>query len=447
MLSVVKILAIFGLICWVTARRVPLGFSLLGGAVLVGLAFGMPIATLPVVFWKHAHAPETIELAFLIGFILILSHLLQEVGQMQRMVTSLAGLIQSTRIRLAILPGLIGLLPMPGGAFFSAPMVKEVSAGTDYEAHHVTAINHWFRHVWEFCWPLYPGLILVGTFKEIGLPLLQYAALQSPLTLVAVLAGFLFVFGHVTLPPAPSQAHEPLGRRLRAFLWSVSPILAILIATGAIELFIRSLLPRLVPLLPLGRPAAEFLVRHWPWPTQSISLLLGLSAALVYVLVANRLSPLAEGRKLLRNRQLWLLVLMAFSIKVFAGIILDSQAAEQVAQWLQAEHVPLLLIVASLPFLVGLITGITVAFVGVSFPLLLGLLAGLATHVKLSYLVLAYACGFIGMLMSPVHVCLVVALEYFQADIGKTYRWLLPACFTLLGGAVLMHLVLRFGWW
>jgi hypothetical protein len=77
--------------------------------------------------------------------------------------------------------------------------------------------------------------------------------------------------------------------------------------------------------------------------------------------------------------------------------------------------------------------------------MLLGLLTGMAEHVKLSYLVLGYACGFIGMLMSPVHICLVAAIEYFQADLGKTYRWLLPACFTLLAGAVVMHLVLRFG--
>jgi hypothetical protein len=447
MLSVVKILVIFGLICWVTAKRVPLGLSLLGGAVLVGIAFGMPVGSLPAAFLRHATAPKTLELAFLVGFILVLSHLLQSAGEMQRMVTSLAGLIRSTRIRLAILPALIGLLPMPGGALFSAPMVKEASAGTDYEAHHMTAINHWFRHVWEFCWPLYPGLMLVGSFEQINLPLLQYAALQSPLTIVAIAAGFLFVFGRVELPPAPSQAHQPLAGRLRALLRSLSPILTILVVTGAVELFMRVLLPHLVPVLPLGRRQAEFLARNWPWPTDSISLLVGLVTAILYVVVSNRLSPLAEGGKLLRSRQLWLLILMAFSIKVFAGIIIDSQAATELRDWLQAEHVPLLLIVASLPFLVGLITGITVAFVGVSFPMLLGLLAGLTTHVRLSYLVLGYACGFIGMLMSPVHVCLIAALDYFQADIGKTYRWLLPACVTLLGGAVVMHLVLRFRWW
>ena len=125
--------------------------------------------------------------------------------------------------------------------------------------------------------------------------------------------------------------------------------------------------------------------------------------------------------------------------------ILDSHAAEQVADWLQEQHVPLLAIAAVLPFLVGLITGITVAFVGVAFPLLLGLMMGMDSHLKLSYLVFAYAWGFTGVLISPVHVCLVATLEYFQADLTKTYRWLIPASVGVLVGATGMHLLLRFG--
>jgi hypothetical protein len=446
MLSVIKILAIFGLICWLTTRRIPLGFSLLVGVLLVGLFFGMPVGEFLSAVGKHATERKTLELALMVALILALSHLLQATGQTQRMVASLEGLIRSTRARLAILPGLIGLLPMPGGALFSAPMVKEASAGSDYEAHHITAINHWFRHVWEYCWPLYPGLILLTSLEGVNLPLLSYAALQSPLTVVALVAGFLFVFGHVQPPPAPSSAHRPLGGRVVAFLGSVAPILVILVVTAAVEVTVRLLLPLVVPLLPSlhGRVAA--LCERWPWPTKSTSLVVGLMASIVYMVAVNRLSPLEQTKAVARNKHLWLLVLLAFSIKIFAGMILDSHAAEQVADWLQEQHVPLLAIAAVLPFLVGLITGITVAFVGVAFPLLLGLMMGMDSHLKLSYLVFAYAWGFTGVLISPVHVCLVATLEYFQADLTKTYRWLIPASVGVLVGATGMHLLLRFGW-
>jgi len=445
MLSVVKILVVFGLICWLTTKRVPLGLSLLGGAFLVGVFFGMAPADIARGFLTHITAVRTLELALLVGVILALSHLLQAAGQMQRMVTTLEGLVRSTRARLAILPGLIGLLPMPGGALFSAPMVKEAGAGADYEAHHMTAINHWFRHVWEYCWPLYPGLILLTSLEGVDLPLLQYAALQSPLTLVALAAGFLFVFGRVRPPAAPSQAHLPLASRLKAFLGAVAPIGVILLATALVEVTMRLLLPPLVPVLPVFRERLGFLVQAWPWPTKSTSLIIGLVVAIFYVLRSNHLPWAEQARQVARNRNLWLLVLLAFGIKVFAGLIQDSRAAEQAAQWLQARHVPLLAITAALPFLVGLITGITVAFVGVAYPLLLGLMTGMEPHVRLSYLVFGYAWGFTGVLLSPVHVCLVTTLEYFRADLAKTWRWLVPASLVVLAGAAVMHLVLRFG--
>jgi len=446
MLSVVKIVAIFALICWLTARRIPLGFSLLGGAVLVGLLFGMPPGDIAEGFLAHGTSPKTIELALMIGLIMTLSHLLQAAGLTGRMVTTLEALIRNTKARLAILPGLIGLLPMPGGALFSAPMVKEASSGGGYEAHHVTAINHWFRHVWEYCWPLYPGLILLSSLPGVELSLFQYCGVQLPLTLVAMLAGFIFVFGRVRPPAAPASSSQPLPRRLSAFLGAVAPIGVLLVVTVAIELTLRKILPSLVPYLPAFQAQVASLCEKWPWPTKSSSLVLGLMVSIGFLLVTNPISPREEGRKLVRSKQLWLVVFMAFSVKIFAGIVVESQAAGEVAKWLQAYHVPPLVIAALLPFLVGLIAGYTPTYVGVAYPLLLGLVAGEPTHVKLAYMVFAYPWGFTGVLLSPAHACLVTTLEYFQADMAKTWRWLIPASVTVLVGGTLMHLLLRYGW-
>ncbi len=442
MLSVVKILAIFGLICWLTARRIPLGFSLLGGAILIGVSFGLPPVDIARTFGQSAVAPATIELALLVALILALSHLLSSVGQMKRIVTALAGVVRNTKARLAILPGIIGLLPMPGGALFSAPMVKEASEGSDYEAHHMTAINHWFRHVWEYCWPLYPGLILTPSLIP-GEPLsvLQYAAIQSPLTVAALLAGVLFVFGRVQPPPAPAILDRPIAHRGWELLAAVSPILTIIAAIGALRLIVRFVAPG------LPEPVQLALVRLYErWPMKSWALIVGLVVSIAYVMLTRDISPAEELRKLVRTKQLWLLVFMVFGIKIFSGLINASGAAQEVAEWLQQQNVPLLAIAAALPFFVGLITGITVAFVGVAFPLLLPLLGDMPLVHQLSYMIFAYVWGFTGVLISPVHVCLVVTTEYFKTDMTKTYRWLVPASAAVILAATGMHLLLRYGW-
>ena len=43
---------------------------------------------------------------------------------------------------------------MPGGAIFSAPLVKGAAEGLDATPGQLSLVNYWFRHVWEVAWPL-----------------------------------------------------------------------------------------------------------------------------------------------------------------------------------------------------------------------------------------------------------------------------------------------------
>ena len=73
---------------------------------------------------------KTLSITLIVSLILVLSNSMELAGQMQRMLKNFQGLISSTRLNLIIFPALIGLLPMPGGAVFSAPMVKELGIGS-----------------------------------------------------------------------------------------------------------------------------------------------------------------------------------------------------------------------------------------------------------------------------------------------------------------------------
>ncbi|AAL81202.1 hypothetical protein PF1078 [Pyrococcus furiosus DSM 3638] len=82
-------------------------------------------------------------------------------------------------------------------------------------------------------------------------------------------------------------------------------------------------------------------------------------------------------------------------------------------------NLPIILIITLTPFIVGLITGISFAYVGMTFPLLLPFLTGF------DKIALAYLSGYMGMLFSPVHLCLIFSAEYYKAELGRVYKVLL----------------------
>lgn len=71
------------------------------------------------------------------------------------------------------------------------------------------------------------------------------------------------------------------------------------------------------------------------------------------------------------------------------------------------------------------VVGLTIAFVGTTFPILISLLRILnETQYMLPYMMLALVSGFVGVLLSPLHLCLLLSNEYFQTPLTPVYRFL-----------------------
>jgi hypothetical protein len=132
-----------------------------------------------------------------------------------------------------------------------------------------------------------------------------------------------------------------------------------------------------------------------------LELALSLVVAIVLAAVVHRMSPRTLGGVLRRSLSPGT-ALLVFSIMIFKQIVL-----------------------ASVPFVMGLFTGLTISMVGIGFPLLLPFISG--SEVYLNYAVLAFGAGFIGVLLSPMHLCLALTREYFHAKWAGLYRLLLPS--------------------
>jgi integral membrane protein (TIGR00529 family) len=393
--------------------RVGLGLSIMTGGVVLGLVFGM--GPLPIVRAGAAALEQEsfLFLSAIVGLILVLSDAMERSGQSARLMEALSGHLTSPRLRLVFFPALIGLLPMPGGAVFSAPMVKTVSENMTIRNSDRAVLNYWFRHVWELCWPLYPGIILTVALADITL--IELISRTWPGTPVMLLAGWFFflrpgVLGAKDIAVARRPVVSARGAALREGLPLIMAICGAIGLESAIAVF---------------APGIAF---EW-------GVLAALAAAVVCVMLQNTQLGLPFLRRVATKRALWSMLFVVVSIFVFKDIMQASGVVDEMSRVAGGEAA-LIASATFLPFLVGMVAGINVAFVGATFPLLLGVLGSLGMHDQtIPYLVLATFCGFTGVMVSPIHICFVLTCQYFGCELGRTWRkvfW--PSMVFLLSG-------------
>ncbi|MDR2588033.1 MAG: DUF401 family protein, partial [Spirochaetales bacterium] len=92
----------------------------------------------------------------------------------------------------------------------------------------------------------------------------------------------------------------------------------------------------------------------------------------------------------------------------------------------------------------GLSAGITVGYIGASFPVVVSLAGSGAAFY--STIILGYTSGFLGMMLSPIHVCLIVTNEYYTTSTFKTLAGLWkPVLFVFACAALYAFLWTAFG--
>ena len=137
------------------------------------------------------------------------------------MVEALKNLVRDPRLILAIPSAFIGLLPMMAGAMMGAPIVEEAARRWNLTAAWKTFFNYWFRHIWEYSWPLYINLILAAAIIQV--PIKKICLTQFPFTVLAAAAGLVVLFRNVPYLPPEENDGRSFMDVVRVF-WSIWPI-------------------------------------------------------------------------------------------------------------------------------------------------------------------------------------------------------------------------------
>jgi integral membrane protein (TIGR00529 family) len=405
--AIVRILLVFAFVLFAIRKKISLGNAFIMGALLIGVLFGLKPSSMVGAVIASIIMPKTLSLAAVVTLILVLSSSLELGGQMERLLDNFRGLVSNPRLNLAIFPALIGLLPMPGGAVFSAPMVKELGGKSQLRPDQLSFINYWYRHIWEYWWPLYPGILLSVTLADINL--WEIIMFTWPLTLATVIFGSLSIKG-ADLKHARKTAEE--GRSAAPFVRELVPILmVILIGLGA-----GILLSHLFPGLNIAKETG---------------LIIALVITIGYVWRQNGMTK-DTIRTVIIDPHLVKMFYMIIAILIFKGMLEDSHAVQAISGEFMELSVPLLLITVLVPLIVGGITGITIAFVGSTFPIIIPLVYSMGEgSFVLAYVILALVSGFVGVLLSPLHLCLLLTNQYFDVTFARVYRHLVLPCLLL----------------
>ncbi|MGD9145149.1 MAG: DUF401 family protein, partial [Anaerolineae bacterium] len=366
MLDLMKLLGILALIIALLRLGWNLGLVLLLASALTGLLYGQTPGELILEVAGAVVDPLTLRLVAIVVLITFLGEILRSSLQMEGLIRALSDLFVDRRWLLALLPSLIGLLPMVGGAMFSAPMVQEASQGLSISRERQTYVNYWFRHAWETIFPLYPSLVLAAGLM--GAPPQALTVTQWPLFLATVVGGILL--GLLGIQRAQDGADTPPSRSQTLLLlfrsiWPILLVLGLSIVLG-VDL-ILSLLVTIAALIAVHRPG------------------LGRLAALA------RRMPVGT-------------VPIIFGAMIFRRVLESSHAIEAVSQALAGLGIPLPLIVFSVPLIAGLLTGLAVAAFAIGFPIVFPLCG--PDLVGSGYGLLAYAGGYVGIMITPMHLCL-----------------------------------------
>ncbi|MDR0338688.1 MAG: DUF401 family protein [Desulfovibrio sp.] len=421
-----KLLVIFGLLVLMIRMRVALWLTILAACLVMALMTGIMPASWPGIVWGVLTDQSFVVLCLMIWLIIFLSSVQDAAGQNRKLVRGLERYIKSPRIRLVLFPALVGLLPMPGGALFSCPMIKAAARDMGVSNEKKTLINYWFRHIWELAWPLYPGYALTCTLLDI--PITSLWRFTFPLVLIAFATGWFFFMRDLARSPLlrqgagrDSAGEDGPGESLGAALLHALPIGVTLIGAGVFGF----LFDRFFPELP-GQIAF------------SLSLALAIGVA-YYQGRAEMKTPLL---RLTFSRNVGRILLLLAAVYLFKEVIALGGLVRELGD-LGAGPFMVLPACFLIPFISGLLTGILVGLVGVALPIILGLIDHSAMQAYLAPLaVLTLVTGNGGQLLSPVHVCLVVTCEFFTTPLAGAWRALLVPTAVLMAGGALLALAL-----
>ncbi|MCC8126292.1 MAG: DUF401 family protein [Clostridiales bacterium] len=304
----------------------------------------------------------------------------------------LDGLFHNRRINVSGAALFIGLLPSAAAMILCGDIVKDATDGY-LKPKEQAFVTSWFRHIPESSLPTYSSVLLMASLSSVRLGSFISGMIVPVLTLFVL--GYFPCLAHLPKDPGTLRSQNRLCdmRNLFLHLWTLLLILVLILAFGISVV-----------------------------PAVAISIIAGI---IVYRFHVQELLPM------LRSAFEVKLLLNTFLVLVLKEFIGYTGVLEELPDILSVLPIPAYLIFGILFLLGGIISGAS-GIIALGTPIAFAALNG-GMPLMVFLMCMAHAASQI----SPTHVCLVVASDYFHITLGELTRRTIPValafCILMVG--------------
>lgn len=387
MVPLIGVIISFFTVVVLLSMKKSLGAAMFLGSLIVGLSstnnLSENIGGLIPTLIAGIIDPIAIELIILVSLVAIFGFLMKELKLLNDLIDVARYYLSSIFFIITAIPSMIGVLPMPGGAVFSAPIIEPIGDQLKMSRARITSLNIYYRHLWYFIFPYMPSMIIASSLSDINV--MTIALMHVPIVGIMIVIGWLYY-------------NNDKKKVIQKNINENDKI-------GEVKLMdaIKVLLPFIIVLIP---PLIL-----------DMSFVYALLVAIIYIILLRR--DLFEWQYLLDGMNLQLTVGVA-GIMVFKAFIEGSEGVMILTEILINFGIPLFLLALVIPFIAGLLTGNHTGAIGISYPILLTLFTDSSMY--LLWHMIIFSSSYFGYVLSPFHLCNLMTVKYFNISLDKYYR-------------------------
>lgn len=362
--------------------KVLIGPAILSGGLLIWLFESRSFEKLWVAFTETLTMQRAWDLLLCLYFVMCLEVELRKSGSLHGMVVTLRNIFSSNKVTLAFMPAFLGLLPSLGGARFSAPIVQEASEGIAVDDEQKSAINLWFRHIFEFSNPLMPGVILACGIANVSIG--DLIDQVGWVTILCFVLGWIFLIVPLKITDPEKATNTQHDRTIdwKSLILAFGPIVTSFLLIVAFDVQAA---------LAMGLVVVAFIPLYF-WFKRPISVKSVFTESL--------------DKKLFFN---------VVCILYFIQLLTVIGTLDEIVNVFNNSALPQAVIIACLSFIFGVMTGMGQGYIAIVMPIVALMAPG---NIVLVGIAMVY--GMAGQMVTPTHLCILVTVEYFKSRLWKT---------------------------
>ncbi len=384
--------------------KVKLGIVMLSGALVISVFARLPAAVTIKTMVLSLIDPETIRLTLMVAGLTAIGHLLKFTGILDEIIDNLRAVIRDIRVLIALIPALIGLLAVTGGAVMSAPLVEKMGDEAGLSKDDVAVANIVFRHINTFVSPMCTGLILTSSIS--GIDIIKFSRFNAPIVIVAISLAFLYIFRNVEKVKIKKEKIDP-RMPIRLFISLLPFIIIITLGIGFHVYFPLAFLIGILYVVFFTKTRGDYIST-----------------------VKTRLAAAFDGIK-------WDMVFAAVAVMIFKDVVAITGFLDDISVFLLGTGISIMVLVVLFPLIAGLVTGNSNAAIGLTVPLFLTIIPVDLNTMPYYYLI--FIASAVGYVASPLHLCILLTVEYYNASLYSVLKQV-----ALFGLMVLFFALIRF---